>query len=603
MKTIKPHNINFNDQSATLIDVRTPEEFHLEHLTGAINMPLDYFEDYKKELGKYENIILYCNTGNVSSQFYKKAAKLWYTNITNLAWWLSACQWCPREVEKGPLPLMQQIQITAWSLVLIGIILSIVINNRWIWLSAFVGAGLVFAGATGRCGMGKILTLMPRNKVETNTIWTSLSGSDLFVQQFNDKDLAHYSYMAISKGEAVIVDPTRDPQPYYDLAKEHNATIVAVLNTHPHADFASGHLQIHQDTGATIYVGDKVGAEYDHTALQWWETITIGSSTVVAYFTPGHSPDSISYLIKDSHNKEIAFFTGDWVFIGDVGRADLRENVGNIKAKQAELAGMMYDTTRDILPQLDKHLMLLPAHGAGTSCGKWLSKKNMDTLWNQIKYNPMLQEMTKEEFITELTSDQPSIPPYFTNSVLLNKHGNRSYQEAKDTIPMIDTLPNTFDGVVIDTRSYDKFVLYPLYEGAINIPYNGNFVGVLGSIILPTDKIIVIVEHNKDKDTIIKSIMSIGYESLIDGLYIHEHQENTILKEYTIIDLRSPSTFADNPLFPNAINIPIEELWKQLTQLNKKQNYVPYCGGSYKSCVASTLLRAHGYKANHVMPQ
>ena len=323
-----------------------------------------------------------------------------------------------------------------------------------------------------------------------------------------------------------------------------------------------------------------------HTSLQWWETIKVGTATIVSYFTPGHSPDSISYLIKDDHAKEIAFFTGDWVFIGDVGRADLREKVGNIKAKQAELAGMMYDSTREILPILDKNLMILPAHGAGTSCGKWLSKKNMDSLWNQLKYNPMLQEMSKEEFIEELTSDQPSIPPYFTNSVLLNKHGNSSYQEAKDTIPMIGTLPNEFDGVIIDTRSYDKFVLYPLYKGAINIPYNENFVGVLWSVILPTDKIIVIVEHQKEYEKIVASIMSIGYESLITGLYIHEQKSEKEIKKYTVIDLRSPSTFADNPLFSDAINIPLEELQSQLEKLDKTTTYIPYCWG----CLLYTSL-------------
>ena len=126
----------------------------------------------------------------------------------------------------------------------------------------------MFAGATGRCGMGKILAMMPRNKIETNTKTTSVSGNNLVIQQFADKDLAHYSYMAISNGEAVVVDPTRNPQQYYDLAQHHNAKIVAVLNTHPHADFASGHLQIHNETAATIYVGDKVGAEYAHKSLQ-----------------------------------------------------------------------------------------------------------------------------------------------------------------------------------------------------------------------------------------------------------------------------------------------------------------------------------------------
>jgi rhodanese-related sulfurtransferase len=155
---------------------------------------------------------------------------------------------------------------------------------------------------------------------------------------------------------------------------------------------------------------------------------------------------------------------------------------------------------------------------------------------------------------------------------------------------------------VIDTRQYEQFSLYPLYLWAINIPYNENFVGVLWSVVLPTDNIIVIIEHMKNKDQIIKSIMSIGYESLIQGCYIHEQTQPTT-NDYTIIDLRSPSTFKDNPLFTNSINIPIEELTKTLDTLDKNKNYVTYCWGSYKSCVASTLLRAHGYQSTHVMPQ
>ncbi len=148
-------------------------------------------------------------------------------------------------------------------------------------------------------------------------------------------------------------------------------------------------------------------------------------------------------------------FTGDRVFIGDVGRADLRETVGNIKAKQEELAGMMYDTTRAILPKLDGNLMLLAAHGAGTSCGKGLSKMNMDTLSNQIKYNPMLQEMTRDDFIKELSSEQPSIPAYFTNSVLLNKTGNISYSEAYKKIQELDTLPKE-EVVIVDVRTREQ---------------------------------------------------------------------------------------------------------------------------------------------------
>ena len=272
----------------------------------------------------------------------------------------------------------------------------------------------------------------------------------------------------------------------------------------------------------------------------------------------------------------------------------------------------MYDSTRSILPRLDVHLTILPAHGAGTSCGKWLSKQNMDTLGNQQKYNPMLQDMTRDAFIAELTNEQPPIPAYFTHSVILNKQGNSSYPACIHTIKHITSLDSVRDDqIVIDTRSYRQATDYPLYDKAINIPYdNGSFVSMIGWLIKPGQHIILIIERPSDKHIIMHGIASIGYEWLIDGIYCREESigeshihskdimTDTIWK-YTILDIRNESTYRDSPIFPHAINIPLEKITSHIQTLDTI--YLPYCGWSYKSDIALSLLHYHGINAQKMI--
>lgn len=593
-----------------LADVRTAAEYHHQHIQGAVNLPLDTFSDHIETLKQYDAVVCYCNSGNSSSQFVKRAESQWIKNCLNLSGGLPACKVCPIITKKWPLPMMQQVQIIAWTLVLLGIVLAKWFHmypwhEYFIILSAFVGGGLIFAGISGRCGMAKILAKMPWNNSEDWKKVTEISGKELIIKQFEDVNLAHYSYIAISNGEALVVDPERNPKKYYDYAELHHAKIVAVFNTHPHADFASGHLQIHKDTGARIYVWSKVGAEYDHIALEWWETISFGNANIKTYFTPGHSPDSMSYLVNDASDKQIAMFTGDRVFIGDVGRADLRETVGNIKAKQEELAALMYTSTRSILPTLDDSLMILPAHGAGTSCGKWLSKMNMATLANQIKYNPMLQNMLESDFVKELTSEQPAIPAYFTNSVLLNKKWNTDYSQAYASINLRDSLVG--DALVVDTRTREQSQNYPLASEYVSIPlHNPSFVGMLWALVMPDEQFVLLVERASDKDMLIQLVLSIGYEAHCAWVYIvetnwyhklivhkSEWEKNS---DYTILDVRSEYTYETNPVHKNSINIPIEQLRSRLGELDKEVVYIPYCGWLYKSSIALSVLQSHGYK-------
>jgi rhodanese-related sulfurtransferase len=272
---------------------------------------------------------------------------------------------------------------------------------------------------------------------------------------------------------------------------------------------------------------------------------------------------------------------------------------------------MMYDTTRSILPEIDKNSMILPAHWAWTSCGKWLSKQNMDTVGNQLKLNPMLQPMTREEFINELTSDQPSIPAYFTNSVLLNKKWNSNFNETYKKIKLIENRENQEDTIIIDTRTIEQTTNYPLSSKSINIWLHSNsFIGMLGTIVNPTNKFIIITEKKSDINKVISEILSIWYETNLLWIYcieqnwyqkqmIHKHDlENT--KDTVIIDIRSSATSQDNPLDLKSINIPLDQLSSKLNTLDKTKTYIPYCGWTYKSAIASSLLTSHWFKTKNL---
>ena len=204
----------------------------------------------------------------------------------------------------------------------------------------------------------------------------------MVIKQFEDKPLAHYSYAILSDGHIALVDPSRDPKPYYRFAEENNARITAVFETHPHADFVSSHLQIHQETGATIYASKLVGASYPHQTFDEGDRLSLGETELWALNTPGHSPDSISIIAKDAGGT-MAMFSGDTLFIGDVGRPDLREKAGNLTAKREELARMMYRTVQEKFNDLPDETLIYPAHGAGSLCGKNLSSDASSTLGNE----------------------------------------------------------------------------------------------------------------------------------------------------------------------------------------------------------------------------
>ncbi|RZK92390.1 MAG: MBL fold metallo-hydrolase, partial [Pedobacter sp.] len=251
------------------------------------------------------------------------------------------------------------------------------------------------------------------------------------IKQWEDKNLSHFSYGILSDCEKkiVLVDPARNPEPYLNWAKENDAEIIAIIETHPHADFVSSHLELGKTTGATIYVHSMVGVSYPHTPFDEGTTIELGKIKLTSLHTPGHSPDSISILLEHD-GKQKAVFTGDTLFIGDCGRPDLREGAGNIQSKREDLAKQMYHSLRKKLMALDDDVLVYPAHGAGSLCGKNLSKENSSTIGKEKQTNWCLQDASEEEFVKNLLTDQPFIPHYFPFDVELNRKGAPAFRES-----------------------------------------------------------------------------------------------------------------------------------------------------------------------------
>jgi len=418
----------------------------------------------------------------------------------------------------------------------------------------------------------------------------------MIIHQFYDKGLAHASYAIIRTGKMIVIDPSRDPQSYYDFATLHEADIVGVIETHPHADFVSSHLEIHQTTGATIYVSKLTGAAYPH------EGFDDSDIKLKAINTPGHSPDSICILLQNENGHDAAIFTGDTLFVGDVGRPDLREDAGNITAKKEELAKQMYHSTRDKLMQLPKNVIVYPAHGPGSLCGKNMSADLQSTIGRELRENYALQLMSELQFVKTLITDQPFVPKYFGYDVELNKSGAPLLQ---NSISVIDKSASISDKntLIIDTRPKSDFRKGHI-KGAINLQNGEKFETWLGSIVGPDEKFYLIANNDSDLDIMIKKTAKIGYESNIKAalltpdnitekspdLDLADFQTNP--KDYTIVDVRNWGEVNDGTLFINPVIIPLPELRERINEIPTNKAIVVHCAAGYRSAAAASIIAA-----------
>ena len=426
----------------------------------------------------------------------------------------------------------------------------------------------------------------------------------MLVHQFYDTFLAHASYAIVSEGQMAVVDPARDPQPYYDFAALHGAKIVAVFETHPHADFVSSHAEIAQTTGATIYVSQLLGADYPHQPFDEGASLQMGAVTFRALNTPGHSPDSITIQLFDASGTLHAVFTGDTLFVGDVGRPDLREKAGNITAKREELARAMYHSTRNKLMTLPHETLVYPAHGAGSLCGKALSEERYSTIGKELRENYALQPMDETTFVGLLLEDQPHIPKYFVHDVGLNKAGAPPLKTALERIPRLAAdAPLDPAALVVDARP-EKVYKAGHAPRALNIQYGGKFETWLGTVIGPEEKFYLITEDEAQREELIRRIANIGYEANLLGalagysgpmVQSNSLEVETLLAQpeaYTVVDIRNATEVRSGRVFAHSLHIPLAELRERMDEIPLDKPIVVHCAAGYRSAAGCSILRA-----------
>lgn len=429
------------------------------------------------------------------------------------------------------------------------------------------------------------------------------------IKQWEDKNLAQFSYAVLSDCEKkiVLIDPSRNPQPYLHYAEKHGATIIGIIETHPHADFVSGHVELSQLTGATIYTHSFAGVSYEHQAFDEGATIELGKIKLTSIHTPGHSPDGISILLEHD-GKQKAVFTGDTLFIGDCGRPDLREGAGNVQSKREDLAKQMYHSLRDKLMVLNDDVLVYPAHGAGTLCGKNLSKESSSTIGQEKRTNWSLQEATEEEFVQNLLADQPFIPAYFPFNVELNRIGAPRLKKSIAKVKFIEQSSGNFIKSlneqlwIIDVRNEADFKGGHLPH-SINLMENGKFETWLGSIIKPSEKFYLAGENKEQLERAIQRAAAIGYETAIDGTIIINggpvkeaeidvNKFRTNVDAYTVVDVRNTSEVKEKKIFNHSISIPLAELRERVNEIPTDKPVVLHCAGGYRSAAASSLVHS-----------
>ena len=439
------------------------------------------------------------------------------------------------------------------------------------------------------------------------------------IEQIYTACLSQGSYYISSENEAIIIDPLRETQQYIDKANKDKAQIKYVFETHSHADFVSGHIDLARKTGAKIVYGPNADTDYPVYNAKDSEIFSVGKISIKVLHTPGHTPESTCYILTDENGKNNAIFTGDTLFIGDVGRPDLATS-SNITSE--DLAGILFDSLRNKIMPLDDEIIVYPAHGAGSSCGKNLSKETFSTLGIQKKTNYALKEdMTKKEFVKELLDGMPLPPKYFKDNAMMNKLGYNSFEdviEQGNKSLEIDEFKNFLlnpEIILLDVRHQKDFMNKHI-PNSIFIGLNGSFAPWVGSIIEDTNKkILLITPEGKEVETLTR-LSRVGFDNCLGflngGINEWENQGNPIasietikskdfvdilkLNKINILDVRSKSEF-DNKHIEGAINFPLNSLQEMYKEIKYEDKLYVHCAGGYRSVIAISILMKLGFKA------
>lgn len=439
------------------------------------------------------------------------------------------------------------------------------------------------------------------------------------VEQIYTGCLAQGAYYIESNGEAVVIDPLREVEPYIRKAELNNAKIKYVFETHFHADFVSGHLDLSKKTGAPIVYGPNANPAFDAIIAKDGQEFKIGDVTLTVLHTPGHTMESTCYLLKDEKGKEAGLFSGDTLFIGDVGRPDLAQKVA-ADLTQEKLAGHLFDSLRNKIMTLPDDLIVYPAHGAGSACGKNMSKETTDTLGNQKKTNYALRaNMTKEEFIKEVTTGLVAPPSYFPLNVMLNIQGYESIDKVLErgqhalSPEGFETAANETSALILDTRDPQTFAK-GFVPNSINIGIDGQFAPWVGAMIPDIKQEILLVTDEGREEEVITRLARVGYDYTIgylkDGFRAWKEAGKEIdqiesidadelakimdKKSLNVLDVRKKSEYQSEHII-DAENAPLDFINDSMAQLDKNKTYYVHCAGGYRSMIFNSILRARGY--------
>lgn len=437
------------------------------------------------------------------------------------------------------------------------------------------------------------------------------------VEQIYTGCIAHAAYYIESNGEAAIFDPLREVQPYIDKAEKDNAKIKYVFETHFHADFVSGHLDLKKKTGAEIVFGPTAKPGYEATVAEDNQVFNIGDCKVKVIHTPGHTVESTTYMLIDESGKELGIITGDTLFIGDVGRPDLAQHV-IADLTQDKLARMLYHSLREKILPLSDDLIVYPNHGAGSACGKKMSKETTDTLGNQKKTNYALQPMTEDEFVNAVLTGLTTPPGYFPKNVLMNIKGYESLDSIMErgkkahSPKVFEFVANEERPLILDTRDPADFAK-GFIPNSVNIGLNGNFAMMVGDLITDIkQEILLVTENGKEEESIIR-LSRVGYDNTIGYLEggfeawkAAEKEMDTVNRispsqfeqefdnEPIVIDVRKKSEF-DAEHVDGAINIPLQQMSSRLEEFPANKPFILHCAGGYRSMIAASILKQRGW--------
>ncbi len=431
-------------------------------------------------------------------------------------------------------------------------------------------------------------------------------------KQFYLGCLSHASYYIGSKDEAAIVDPQRDVEQYLDEAKENNQKIKYIIETHLHADFVSGHSELAERTGAKIVFGTKAKAKFEHLAVKEGDELSVGDVKLKILETPGHTPEGISVLVEDTTDKDEPkkVLTGDTLFIGDVGRPDL---VGSKGYTAEEMAGMLYDSLREKLLVLPNETEVYPAHGAGSLCGKNMSKERWSTIGEQKKLNHALQPMLKKEFVEKIASGLMETPAYFAKSVEKNLAGASSLDSAEKPKMLNAKEVKSFAGIVLDVRTADEYGAKHI-PNSLNIGLGGQFASWAGSLIEIGEPIVVVAASEKEIDEAMMRLARVGHESVVGAILIDDYNLETEKIEQVsveeafkrlnenddlqIVDVRREAEYVGGHA-PKAVYLTLSNLEKSVDNLDKNKPTYVICAGGYRSSAGTSILERKGFADLH----